>query len=165
MPNYQTIAVVSFVVTQPGRNLSMNIADFIGVAKAISNMSVDPGTKVGALIFGKGLNIVSQGWNGFPRGVKHLSHRYYDKESKYAYTVHAEANAITNAARAGSSTCDCSILVWGLPPCSSCAGLIIQAGIKEVYIPSILNIQQVWKDSFEISKEMFEESGVVVKSI
>lgn len=140
----------------------MNPLKFVGIAQAVSQMSKDPRTKVGALIIGPGMEIRASGWNGFPRGVDDTEERYNDRETKYKFVVHAEANAIANAARSGVSTEGCSLIATALHPCNECAKLIIQAGITKVYAP-LPEAEGRWATSFEVASTMFSESGVVVE--
>ncbi len=140
----------------------MTPLSFRDVAHAIANMSKDPRTKVGAIILGPGMEIRATGWNGFPRGVTDSPDRLDDRATKYKYVVHAEANAIANAARSGVSTDGCTLLVTALHPCNDCAKLIIQAGIQTVYAP-LPDIDGRWADSFGIAHTMFVEAGVAVE--
>ncbi len=135
---------------------------FIEIAKQVAAMSKDPRTKVGALIFGPSMEIRATGWNGFPRGVADSPARLNDRQTKYAFVVHAEANAIANAARSGVSTDGCSMLVTALHPCGDCAKLVIQAGIKKVYAP-LPETDGRWATSFEFACTMFTEAGVEVE--
>ena len=134
----------------------------VGIARAVQNMSKDPSTQVGAIIIGPGMEIRAQGWNGFPRGVEDSNERLQDRQTKYQYMVHAEANAISNAARSGVSTEGCSLLVTALHPCNVCAGLIIQAGIRKIYAP-LPDADGRWAASFEVAATMFKEAGVEVE--
>ena len=68
-----------------------------------SEKSKDPSTKIGAVLV-RGDNIVSIGYNGFPRGINDSPERLNNREEKYFYVVHAESNAILNAARNGIAT-------------------------------------------------------------
>lgn len=140
----------------------MNPRKFVGIARAVSQMSKDPSTKVGALIIGPGMEIRATGWNGFPRGVEDTKERLDDRPTKYKFVVHAEANAIANAARSGVSTFGCDLLVTALHPCCDCAKLIIQAGITKVYAPLPADDER-WADSFEIAATMFREANVTVE--
>lgn len=139
----------------------MNVLKLLPIALATAELSKDPRTKVGALIIGAGNEIRSSGWNGFPRGVADDTERWNDRPTKYKFVVHAEANAIANAARAGTRTEGCSLLVTALHPCNTCAQLIIQAGIKTVYAP-LPDMDGRWADSFEAAATMFNEAGVEV---
>ena len=70
---------------------------YIHLAKEISTWSKDPSTKVGAVVIGNNGEVLSQGYNGFPRGIKDTPQRLKDREKKYNLVVHAEMNAIYNA--------------------------------------------------------------------
>jgi dCMP deaminase len=127
-----------------------------------SQKSKDPSTKIGALIV-RGDNIVSIGYNGFPRGISDSIDRLTNREEKYFYIVHAEANAILNAARNGIATNDSELYTSGMP-CNECAKSIIQAGIKTVFLhkqyPSLSHGK--WSKSVSKAQEMFSEAGVFV---
>ena len=104
---------------------------FMGVAVLSAKRSKDPNTQVGACLVNKDKRIVGIGYNGFPRHIDDDSFPWTDKEklseSKYAYVVHAEANAILNATQ---SLVDATIYVT-LFPCHECVKLLIQSGITE----------------------------------
>lgn len=53
----------------------------------------------------------------------------WERPAKYAYVVHAEANAVAMAAKAGGST-DGAIAFVNLFPCATCAKLLIQSGVR-----------------------------------
>ena len=93
----------------------------------------------------------------FPRGVADvdLDHRDY----KYARTVHAEMNALlfTNGKLEGAT-----MYIWPMPPCSRCAGPIIQAGIVRVISPPA---GERWEESCKIGREMFDQAGVEVMEV
>jgi len=75
-------------------------------------------------------------------------------DSKHAYIVHAEANAVLNAM--GRNMTDAT-LYCALPTCNECAKLIIQVGIKRmVYIAS----EYEDRDSFRAAVKMFDAAGV-----
>lgn len=85
--------------------------------------------------------------------------RYYDRDKKYKYIVHAEMNVIYNATYNGVSLDGASLYVHGLPVCSDCAKGVIQVGIKKVIMPE-QDIPDHWKQSWELTKTMFEEAKV-----
>ncbi len=142
----------------------MNPLKFIPIAEAISTLSKDPSTKVGAVIIDNDSNILSTGFNGFPRGVNDIEERYKNRDVKLKYVAHAEANAIAQAARVGAKLLGSSLIVTALYPCSNCTKLIIQAGIKTIYVPTMnpwsTNIH--WHEERVISKEMFYEAGIEI---
>jgi deoxycytidylate deaminase len=51
-----------------------------------------------------------------------------------------------------------------MPPCAHCAALIIQSGIKFVYVPDV-EIPERWRESTELTMQMFKEAGVCLKFI
>ena len=88
---------------------------YIDLAKTTASWSKDPSRKIGAVIIGENNQIVSLGYNGFPRGIEDTEERLNDRETKYKYIVHAEMNAIYNAIHNNASTVGCSSYVTGLP--------------------------------------------------
>jgi len=133
---------------------------YISLAREISSWSKDPSRKIGAVAIGKKGQVLSQGYNGFPRNILDSRYRYDDREIKYKYVVHAEMNCIYNATYNGVSLDQASLYVWGLPVCSECAKGIIQVGIKDVFWSTDKEIPQVWKDSMNFTTTMFQEAGV-----
>jgi dCMP deaminase len=136
---------------------------FISIAKLVSTKSKDRSTKVGAVIVGPNKNIVSTGFNGFPRGVNDNGNERHERPAKYRWTEHAERNAIYNAARHGIVLEGASLyLNWEPCPCSDCARAIIQSGIKEVIGPNIPfgGVGSHWSEDAEVSKQMLAEAGV-----
>lgn len=134
---------------------------FLKIAKDVSEWSKDPSTQVGAVIVGNQKQILSQGFNGFARGINDAQNRYENRELKYKYIVHAEANAIYNAIHNGASTLGSTIYVHGLPVCHECAKAIIQAGIKKVVYNTLPD--ERWKDSASFAINMMCEAGVIVE--
>lgn len=133
---------------------------FLGLATHVASWSKDPSTKVGAVIADSKNRIISLGFNGFARGVED-DERLNDRATKYAMVLHAEENAILFA---GKNLSDCSIFVSGLPPCSHCASLIVQCGIKKVYAWK-QEIPERWRDNVELTKKIFKEAGVTLEFI
>ena len=129
---------------------------FLELATSISKWSKDPSTKVGAVIVNSDKKIVTLGYNGFPRNVRD-DHRLETREIKYDLIVHAEANAIIHARE---SLWDCTIYTMPFMPCSKCAGLIIQAGIKRVVSIDADNAR--WNGNFRLSKAILTEARLDV---
>ena len=128
---------------------------FLELAKLIGSWSKDPSTQVGAVIADDNNRILSIGYNGFPKGVEDSEKRLFEREEKYAIIVHAEANALMFA---NKSVEGCTIYTWPFEPCSRCAGLIIQSGIKRVV--SVRHSEERWKKNFLQSTILFEEAGI-----
>ena len=133
---------------------------YLDMAKEVATWSKDPSTKVGAVAVGSKGQILSQGYNGFPRGVKDTPERYDVREEKYKYVVHGEMNAIYNACHTGASLDGATLYVTGLPVCSECAKGIIQVGISKVIMEYPKDIPDSWRESMKTTGSMFLESGV-----
>lgn len=132
---------------------------FLVLAEHVGAWSKDPSTKTGCVIVRPDRTVASVGYNGFPRGVRDLLARLADRQVKYAMVVHAEANAILSA---HERLIGC-VAYTHLSPCSSCAGLIIQAGIVRVVAPHPTASQlERWADSFNVARTMLDEAGVVL---
>lgn len=134
---------------------------YMDMAKEISTWSKDPSKKVGAVAVGAKGQILSQGYNGFPRGVKDTDDRYNVREVKYKYVVHAEMNCIYNACHTGASLDGAVLYVYGLPTCSECAKGIIQVGISKVIMEYPKDLPVQWEESLVLTKEMLREAGVM----
>src|SRR5271165_7034344 len=114
---------------------------FLEMAVHHSRMSKDPSTKVGAVIVGPDRELISAGFNGFPRGIADTEERLTDRDMKLRLVVHAEMNAVLAAARLGVRLKGCTMYVaatdnsgdtWGGPPCTRCTVETIQSGIVEI---------------------------------
>jgi len=130
---------------------------FISVASTVSTRSKDPSTQVGAVIV-KDKVIISTGFNGFARGENDSKIEFCSRDEKLKHTIHAEDNAIFNAARYGMKTMDTDIYIT-MHPCHKCTRGIIQAGIKRVFIRNI-ELPDRWKKDFEISKKMMQNTNI-----
>ena len=129
---------------------------FLKMAEEVASWSKDPSTKVGAVIVDRNRRVVSTGYNGIPRGVEDTFERLNDRNIKYKIILHAEENAMMYAKQPLG---ECSLYVTSLPPCSHCASLIIQSGIKNVYV-NTTKIPDRWTESCKLTMEMFNEAGV-----
>mgnify|MGYP002853810393 CR=1 FL=1 len=109
---------------------------FMGLAKLSARRSKDPNTQVGACIVNEERKVVGLGYNGMPYGMNDADapwERVGDVlDTKYAYVVHAELNAILNST---TSLKGCTIYV-SLFPCNECAKAIVQSGIRKVIYES-----------------------------
>ena len=137
---------------------------YIAIAKEVASWSKDPSTQVGAIIVGSKGQILSQGYNGFPRGILDDQDRLNLREVKLSLMVHAEMNAIYNATYSGVCLDGSTLYVYGLPICSECAKGIIQVGISKIVITedSIMSRAE-WMESWYKSNKMFNEANVKVE--
>ena len=133
------------------------------LAWTVSQWSKDPSTQCGAVFVGEGGQVLSQGYNGFPRGIEDDEQDYKNRERKYERICHAEMNAIYNASRTGVSLKDSTAFIHGLPCCHECAKAIIQVGVKEVVMTKSSDPR--WNKSCTTAKNLLDEAEVKVTYI
>ncbi|MDX2099307.1 MAG: dCMP deaminase family protein [Leptolyngbyaceae cyanobacterium bins.59] len=130
---------------------------FLMLAKLAATRSTCLAFPVGAVIV-KNKQVVATGYNGPPSRSAHCTAQGYcypelsscdASKSKPSRAVHAEANAIAQAAKYGVATDGAKIYVT-LEPCLSCLKLIISAGIDEVVYETSFNSGEslLVRDSF-----------------
>lgn len=127
--------------------------------------------KSGAIIVGQRKNIIGTGYVGSPAGLAHCDDEGHDfqyvakdetlKEHKQhcVRTVHAEMNAIFNAAKAGA-TLNEATLYCTMAPCFRCAMAIIQVGIKRVV--ALNDYQSAAKDMLKQAEVKLEILGGIL---
>ncbi|MEI7879067.1 MAG: CMP deaminase [Planctomycetota bacterium] len=147
---------------------------FLQLAADCAKMSKDPSTKVGAVVIGPDREVRSTGFNGFPRGIADTHERLHDRETKLELIVHAEMNAILNAARAGTPMLGCTLYlvatdssgsVWGGPPCVRCTVETIQAGIGCIVSRPFKSVPSRWKDSIEKARLLLDEANITYREM
>lgn len=135
---------------------------FIEIAMLVSKRSTCMRRKVGAVLV-KDKRILATGYNGAPSGIQHCEITGCLREKlnvpsgerhELCRGLHAEQNAIIQSAFHGVSIKG-STLYISCHPCSVCAKMIINAGIKEVVI------FEGYPDS--LAAEMLEEAGISVR--
>jgi dCMP deaminase len=119
---------------------------FMMLAKVTATRSTCLAFPVGAVVV-KDRQVLATGYNGSPSGSDHcttLGFCYPELSACNASkilpsrSVHAEANAIAQAAKHGISTNGADIYVT-LEPCLTCLKLIISAGIHQVFYETTFN--------------------------
>jgi dCMP deaminase len=134
---------------------------WMGLARHIAHWSKDRSRRCGAVIVDDRQVLVSQGWNGFPRGIDDTVESRHQAPSKYMWTEHAERNAFYNAAANGHPTRGCTLYVsWY--PCIDCARSIIQGGIRRIVCVEPDWTDPTWGESFATTREMLSEAGVEI---
>lgn len=132
---------------------------FMGIANLVSKRSTCTRRHVGAVIV-KDKRILSTGYNGAPSGIEHCLDIGCLREKlnvpsgerhELCRGIHAEQNAIIQAAYHGVSLKDASLYCTNLP-CSICAKMIINSGIRKIYYES------GYADT--MSEEMLSEAGI-----
>jgi dCMP deaminase len=103
----------------------------MGIATLLSARSSCERLKVGCVLVSSGEHrnrIVAAGYNGFLPG---LPHRSKVRNGHEQATVHAEQNAVADAARRGVSVEGSTAYVTHYP-CINCAKILLAAGIRRI---------------------------------
>jgi len=152
---YNDHQAVNDVISQP---ISWD-SYFMNIAILASLRSKDT-TKVGAVIV-QGRKILGVGYNGFPSGVdesKLPTDRVGSLQNvKYAYTVHAELNAILNTVKHDISGSSIYVTLF---PCCRCMATLIQKKISEVIY---LDDKHHDEPEYIASRKLLELSNIVVR--
>jgi len=130
---------------------------FLETAHAFAKIwSKDPSTKVAAVAVGDKRNQVAFGFNGFPPGIDDTPARLQDKLTKLSLTLHAEVNALANAAF------DVRTLYVTHPPCANCAlHILSRRTVKRVVYRVSGDLDMVrWGPSIESARALLAEGGV-----
>ncbi len=137
---------------------------FMEMAKLVAGWSscYKPDRRVGAVVV-RDKRILTTGYNGAPSGVSSCVERGEclrvkqgipsGTRQEVCYAVHAEQNAIVQAAKLGLSL-EGATLYCTHQPCSICSRLIINSGIKRVVY------DLGYPDDFSL--ELFEKAGVEI---
>ena len=137
---------------------------FLSICKLIASRSTCLRRQVGAVIV-KDKQILASGYNGAPTGIKHCDIVGCLREElgvpsgqrhELCRALHAEQNAFLQAAKHGVSLNGASIYIT-TQPCSICAKMIINAGIKKVII------QGGYPDDFAL--DFLKEAKIEIETI
>ncbi|MGD8375978.1 MAG: dCMP deaminase family protein [Acidobacteriota bacterium] len=105
---------------------------FMNIARQVATRSTCDRKHVGAVIV-RDRTILSTGYNGSIRGMPHCDDVGHQLENNHCVaTVHAEANAIIQAAKNGVQV-DGGELYTTASPCWNCFKLIANSGIRRIY--------------------------------
>lgn len=137
---------------------------FRGIAHQVKLKSKDRYTQIGAVVVGKDNQIVSTGYNSFPRGIDDTLDERQERPEKYYWFEHAERNSLYNAALIGVSTKGCTMYLTCGIPCSDCARGIINSGISKIVCERVGGaVGNLWDAHAKRSLEMFNEAGVIIE--
>ena len=104
---------------------------FLSIAREVATRATCDRKHVGAVIV-RDKNILSTGYNGSIRGMPHCDEVGHLMEGGHCVrTIHAEANAILQAAKHGTAINGATLYVTA-SPCWPCFGLVVNAGITRI---------------------------------
>ena len=125
---------------------------FMGTACLASARSSCERLNVGCVIV-KNNRVITTGYNGFLKGAPHIS---VVREGHEQFTIHAEQNAICDAANRGVSLDNTTAYITHYP-CLNCFKLLIASGVKEVkYLENYKNDELVTKMAIENSIKLIK---------
>lgn len=139
---------------------------FINLCEVVKEKSKDESTQIGVVIVGSDKQVITTGYNSFPRGINDDLPERQERPEKYYFFSHAETNAIINAALNGTSTKGTTMYMSCGIPCTDCTRNIINAGIKEIVCrkdQAVMNNPEKWEEIAKRSIQMFNEAGVNVR--
>lgn len=135
---------------------------FVAIAKQVATRATCDRRHVGSVLVSKDRVILSTGYNGAPRGMPHCDEAGHEiVEGHCVRTVHAEANAIAQAARTGASV-EGATLYTTASPCYDCFKLLINAGVKKVVY------NEFYMSRYEASAKVLElakEAGIEMRAL
>jgi dCMP deaminase len=137
---------------------------FLNIAEQVKLKSKDESTQIGAVVVGLDNEVLSTGYNSFPRGLDDTKQERQERPEKYFWFEHAERNAIYNAARIGVSLKNSTIYLTSGIPCMDCARGIVNSGIKVVWCKRVCTTKnkEKWEESQMKSMQLLNECGVQV---
>ena len=135
---------------------------FMDITRRVATRSTCLRRAVGAIMV-HDKRIIASGYNGGPSGLAHcldigcLREKLgipSGQQHELCRGIHAEQNAIIQAARYGVSI-EGSVLYCTTQPCTQCTKMLINAGITEI----------VYAEGYpdDLARELLEESGIIVR--
>lgn len=136
---------------------------FMRIAIEVSSRATCDRKHVGAVIV-RDRTILSTGYNGSIKGLSHCDEDGHLMEDGHCVrTIHAEANAIIQAARNGVRI-ECAEIYVTASPCWPCFKMIANAGLTRVVFGEFYRDERIWQaaqDTGIIMVNMAEEGREV----
>ena len=125
----------------------------MNIANEVATRSTCDRKHVGAVIV-RDKTILSTGYNGSIRGLKHCDEAGHEMENTHCVrTIHAEANAIVQAARNGVQIDKSEIFITA-SPCYDCFKMIANAGIQIIYYGEFYGDDRIISHAKELGIEL-----------
>jgi len=131
---------------------------FMNIARVVATRATCDRKHVGAVLV-RYRTILSTGYNGSIRGLPHCTEAGHMMEDGHCVaTVHAEANAIIQAAKNGVAI-DGATIYTTASPCWPCFKLIANAGLSRVYYGEFYRDERSIKVAREAGIELVDLSA------
>ena len=126
---------------------------FMNIAKEAASRSTCDRKHVGAVI-ARDKTILSTGYNGSIRGMPHCDEAGHLMENDHCVaTIHAEANAVLQAAKNGVMIDKGEIYITA-SPCWTCFKMLANAGIKKIYYGEFYRDERIFDVAKKLSIEL-----------
>jgi dCMP deaminase len=126
---------------------------FMNIAQVVSSRSTCPRKYVGAVIV-RNRTILSTGYNGSIRGLPHCTDVGHMMENGHCVaTIHAESNAILQAARNGVMI-DGATLYVTASPCWNCFKASVNAGVVRICYGEFYRDERIFEVASKLSLEL-----------
>lgn len=126
---------------------------FMNIAQEVATRSTCDRKLVGAVIV-RDKTILSTGYNGSIRGLPHCDEVGHEMENDHCVrTIHAEANAIVQAAKNGVNINGAEIYI-SASPCYNCFKMIANAGINKIYYGEFYRDARIKEHAEELHIEL-----------
>lgn len=136
---------------------------FMSMARQASTRSTCDRKHVGAVIV-RDRTILSTGYNGSIRGMPHCDEIGHEMENGHCVgTIHAEGNAIIQAARNGVNINGAEMYTTA-SPCWSCFKLIANSGIRRIYYGEFYRDERSLRVAKTIGVDLIDLSAKVDQS-
>ena len=131
---------------------------FMNIAREVATRSTCDRKSVGAVIV-RGKTILSTGYNGSIKGANHCDDVGHEMENNHCVrTIHAEANAIVQAAKHGIRIEDSEIYITA-SPCYNCFKMIANSGINKIYFAEFYRDEKVIELANKLDIELTDLSN------
>jgi dCMP deaminase len=130
------------------------------IAVDVASRSTCDRKHVGAVIV-RDRNILSTGYNGSISGMPHCDEVGHMMENNHCIgTIHAEANAIIQAAKNGVMISGASIYTTA-SPCWNCFKIIVNSGMRRIFFGEFYRDERIFSVAAQIGVELIDLSGVL----
>lgn len=131
---------------------------FMRIAEEVSTRATCDRRRVGAVIV-RDRMILSTGYNGSIRGMPHCDEVGHMMENDHCVaTIHAEANAILQAARNGMRI-DGAEIYTTASPCWNCFKMIANAGLRRIYYGAFYREERIFAVAERLGIELIDLSA------
>ena len=132
---------------------------FMNIAREVSSRSTCPRKHVGSVIV-RDKTILSTGYNGSVRGLPHCEDSGCMIEDGHCVrTIHAESNAIIQAAKHGSRIDEATIYVTA-SPCWGCFKMVANAGLRRIVYGEFYRDRRIFELAQKLGIELVKlENG------